>query len=123
MTLHNRGQQHPSKDSRQGFVLNRDHRALLALVVLTAIVTLAGTPRSALANPPDSSEFAACRAELLEHFGDNCEFQLVSKRRFAKGMRLKVAVKREMAELKVQFVTCRVEKGKGGNLEVAIDPP
>ena len=123
MTFENTAQRHPRKYGRHGSALSRNHPVLRALMPLITVVTLGGTPGGTLANPPDSIEFAACRTQLLEHFGENCEFQLVSKRRFAKGMRLKVAVKREATELKVQFVTCRVEKGKSGNLDVAIDPP
>ena len=78
------------------------------LTSLALTLALSGGAMAAQASEADELAMAVCRAELGTFYGTDARFDLVDKKRFSHGTRMKVAARVDADN--VYFATCWVPK-------------
>ena len=76
-------------------------------LVLGAV--LAGTAATAVADDTHDRFLAVCEADVREHYGEQVDVALVNKRRYAEGVKMRVAAR--LDEDNARFASCWVTPG------------
>lgn len=82
---------------------------------LALTLALSGGAIAAQASEVDELAMAVCRAELETFYGTDARFDLVDKKRFSHGTRMKVAARVDADN--VYFATCWVDSADLADLE------
>lgn len=85
------------------------------LTSLTLTLALTGAALVAQASDPDELALSVCTAELEQYYGKDARFDLVNKKRFSHGTRMKVAAHIDADN--GYFATCWVDSADLANLE------
>ena len=76
---------------------------------LVLVATLAGLAMAATADDTADRFLAVCEADVLGHYGEQVTVDLVSKRHYAEGVKMRVAAR--LDEDNARFASCWVTPG------------